>query len=82
MRMLWIMVALVLVLPACSNDSDGGSSTLMAGAASRSILPTVDGGRDYMAAAPGWPSREEIDPDDPGVFVEAWIRGGWTSAMV
>jgi hypothetical protein len=47
----------------------------MAGAASRSILPTVDGGRDYMAAAPGWPSREEIDPDDPGVFVEAWDQG-------
>ena len=28
-----------------------------------------------MAEVPGWPSRDEIDPDDPGVFVEAWDQG-------
>lgn len=79
MRSSVILVALVLVVPACSNDSESGSggdsTTLMAGAASRSILPTVDGRRDYMADAPGWPPREEVDPNDPGVFVEAWDQG-------
>ena len=75
MRMLLTLVALVFVVPACSKSSDGGATTLMAGAASRSILPTVDGGRDYLADAPGWPPREEVDPNDPGVFVEAWDQG-------
>lgn len=77
MRTLVALVALSLVLPACesSSDSDGDSRTLMAGAASRSILPTVDGERAYMSDAPGWPSREELDPDYPGVFIAAWDQG-------
>lgn len=70
MRMILFLLTLVCVLPACTDD--GGSATLMAGAASRSILPTVDGERAYLADAPGWPAREEIDPDDPGVFIEEW----------
>ncbi|TPW12937.1 MAG: Uncharacterized protein FD127_2337 [Acidimicrobiaceae bacterium] len=44
----------------------------MAGAASRSVLPTVDGERAYLAEAPGW---EELDADDPGVFVPQWDQG-------
>ena len=47
----------------------------MAGAASRSVLPTVGGAREYLADAPGWPAREEVDPNDPGVFIEAWDQG-------
>lgn len=75
MRKWLIGSALVFVLAACSNSSDGGAGTLMAGAASRSVLPTVDGGRDYVADAPGWPARGELDPYDPGVFIEAWDQG-------
>ena len=42
------------------------------GAASRSILPTVDGSHDYLADAPGW---GQVDPIDPGVFVPEWDQG-------
>lgn len=41
------------------------------GAASRSVLPTIDGSHDYLAAV-------EPDPDDPfspGLFVPAWDQG-------
>jgi len=75
MRMSFLVLALSCVVSACSNDSDGGSQTLMAGTASRSILPTVSGGRDYLDDAPGWPARESVDPNDPGVFIEAWDQG-------
>jgi len=44
------------------------------GAASVSILPTVDGTTDYLADAPGWPA-EGSDPDDLGVFVAAFDQG-------
>jgi hypothetical protein len=74
MRMSFLVLALSCVVSACSN-SDEGSKTLMAGAASRSVLPTVDGARDYLSQAPGWPAREDVDPDDPGVFIEAWDQG-------
>ncbi|TFH30034.1 MAG: hypothetical protein E4H00_05830, partial [Myxococcales bacterium] len=77
MRTIFIVLALAGVLPACSNsDGDSTSNTLMAGAASRSVLPTVSGAREYLADAPGWPAREEVDPDNPGVFIEAWDQGG------
>ena len=76
MRAVFTVLALSCVLCACSGSGeDSGSNTLMAGAASRSVLPTVDGARAYLNDAPGWPSREEIDPDDPGVFIEAWDQG-------
>jgi hypothetical protein len=45
---------------------------LMATAASRSVLPTVGGNRDYLAQAPGWLGT---DPDDIGVFVPKWDQG-------
>ena len=76
MRAVFVVLALACVLPACSGSDEGsGATSLMAGAASRSVLPTVDGAREYLDDAPGWPSREEIDPDDPGVFVDAWDQG-------
>ncbi|MDH5173522.1 MAG: hypothetical protein OEW92_13965 [Gammaproteobacteria bacterium] len=58
------LFASCLLLQACDNNSNHSSRPvvpepevqLMAGAASRSILPTVNGGRDYLADAPGYPS--------------------------
>jgi len=49
--------------------------SLMAGAASRSLLPTVSGGRDYLLDAPGWPAASELNPDNPGIFIPAWDQG-------
>ncbi len=45
---------------------------LLAGAASASVLPTVDGTRDYLEQAPGW---NAADPNDPGVFIAAFDQG-------
>lgn len=53
---------------------DEGGESLQAGAASRSVLPTVDGARDYLEESPGWPT-EGLDPNDPGVFVATWDQG-------
>ena len=76
------LLASVLLLPACGNNSNNSSSTetapetgLMAGAASRSMLPTVNGGRDYLTDAPGWSTPGDVDPDNPGVFIENWDQG-------
>ena len=82
-RLYGLVFALIaaLALQACSDSSDdasGGnlpSAQLLAGAASRSVLPTVSGGRAYLADAPGWPSREMLDPFNPGVFIPAWDQG-------
>lgn len=68
-------------LAACSDGNDNqvdirvNQPTLYVGAASRSLLPTVDGGRDYLQHAPGWPQAAELDGDDPGVFIPAWDQG-------
>lgn len=48
---------------------------LLAGAASRSVLPTVDGDRDFLDEAPGWGAPGEAEPFDPGVFVAAFDQG-------
>ena len=48
---------------------------LSVGAASQSLLPTVNGGRDYLQTAPGWPAASNQNPDNPGVFVPAWDQG-------
>ncbi len=69
------------LLQACSDGSDEDfvslipEQLLQAGAASRSILPTVAGGRDYLRDAPGWPARTDLDPHDPGVFIATWDQG-------
>jgi len=63
------------MLAACSNSDDDAGLPVLAGAASRSVLPTVGGTRDYLSEVPGWPPREQVDPDDPGVFVETWDQG-------
>lgn len=78
-------LCLPLGLFACSdgnnNHNNGGGnspepeSTIYVGAASRSILPTVSGGREYLQDAPGWPVAAELDPDNPGIFIPVWDQG-------
>ena len=46
---------------------------LFAAAASRSVLPTVGGARDYLADTPGW--TDPVDPTNIGVFVPSWDQG-------
>lgn len=53
-------------------DPTETAGVLLAGAASRSVLPTVDDQRLFLADAPGW---DDLDPDDPGVFVPVWDQG-------
>ena len=52
-----------------------GEPTLYVGAASRSVLPTVSGSREYLQEAPGWPAASTLNPDNPGVFVPVWDQG-------
>jgi hypothetical protein len=47
-------------------------ATVMVGAASRSVLPTVLGTRSYMSEVPGW---NDISPDDPGAFFGSFDQG-------
>jgi hypothetical protein len=76
------LVAAIALLPGCDNNSANAPAVvppagaqLQAGAASRSMLPTVNGGRDYLTDAPGWPAPGDLDPNDPGVFIPAWDQG-------
>ena len=48
-----------------------GEGTLLVGAASRSVLPFVNGSLDYMKAA--LPGR--ADATDPGILVPEWDDG-------
>lgn len=75
---------LVAVFLAACSDSDNDTTSapvepsLNVGAASRSILPTVSDGRDYLMDAPNWPSMAEMGeeyPQNPGVYVAAWDQG-------
>jgi hypothetical protein len=71
----------MLLLPAwllgCggSNNNETNEPALYVGAASRSLLPTVSGGRDYLQDAPGWPAASELDANNPGIFILAWDQG-------
>lgn len=74
--LLSVLLSFTLILQACGNGSNNNSDSSMelyAGAASRSVLPTVNGGRDYLRDAPGWPAT--VDPLNPGVFIPAWDQG-------
>lgn len=46
---------------------------LLAGAASASLLPTVDGSTDYIAALA--PVTEPVDPLSLGIYIEAFDQG-------
>jgi hypothetical protein len=54
-----------------SNGPAHGHGTVKVGAASRSVLPLVEGSYDYLA--PGFPGRD--DAFDPGIVVPAWDDG-------
>jgi len=51
--------------------SPPGQGNVLVGAASRSVLPLVDGSLDYLQA--GFPGRG--DSNDPGILVPAWDDG-------
>lgn len=77
-----LKILCTLLLAAClAGCSDGSDDiriiqpTVSVGAASRSLLPTVNGGREYLQQAPGWPAAAELNGDDPGVFIPAWDQG-------
>lgn len=76
-----IIVCLSLAVLACSDGKDGRAGAipegpvLYVGAASRSLLPTVSGGRDFLQDVPGWPVAGELDPDNPGIFIPVWDQG-------
>lgn len=80
-RKILCMALLSLGLIACSDGGDNNgaknpaATSLQVGAASRSLLPTVSGGRDYLQDAPGWPAAAELDPDYPGIFIPVWDQG-------
>ncbi|MDA2967194.1 MAG: hypothetical protein O3B91_06680 [Actinomycetota bacterium] len=59
------------VAPDSEVDSD---SSLLAGSASASVLPTVNGTTDYLSEAPGW-NGATLDPNDIGVYVESFDQG-------
>ena len=48
------------------NSEVASDSSLLAGSASASVLPTVDGTTDYLTDAPGW-NHSVVDPTDIGV---------------
>ena len=56
-----------------TTDPADDPNQLLAAAASRSVLPTVNGARDYLTDAPGW--SDPVDPVDMGVFVPTWDQG-------
>jgi hypothetical protein len=49
-------------------------SSLLAGSASASVLPTVNGATDYLSEAPGW-SDTVVNPTDIGVYVPMFDQG-------
>ena len=67
----------VLAAPATAAGSPPGAtagsgpSVIKVGAASRSVLPTIDGSHDYLAAV----DPDPTDPLSPGLFVPEWDQG-------
>lgn len=57
--------------PPSHHGSRPKGGVVFAGAASRTVLPTVDGGHDYLDA--GFPS--DLDAISPGIFVPEWDDG-------
>ena len=53
--------------------TDAPAPSVSAAAASRSLLPTVNGARDYLKDAPGWLGT--TDPNGIGVYVNKWDQG-------
>ena len=49
----------------------GAPPVIKVGAASRSVLPTIDGSHDYLDAV----DPDPTDPLSPGLFVPEWDQG-------
>ncbi len=60
-----------------STSASPPDTGLQAGAASRSVLPTVSNARAFVSKAPGWTRVDTtpFDPNDPGVYVPDWDQG-------
>ena len=88
----FVVLVSVVFLAACSGGGDeaerpesstppgseapSGDLVLEVGAASASVLPTVDGTIDYLSDASGWGEMSgDADPNDIGVFVPAFDQG-------
>ena len=66
-----LLTVAILLLPAIATAHGRKGAVVKAGAASRSVLPLVDGSRDYLRG--GLPSDD--DAISPGVFVGEWDEG-------
>jgi hypothetical protein len=64
-------VALAGAAPGQKSKAPPGKGNVLVGAASRSVLPLVDGSLDYLKAG----FRDRGDPNDPGILVPAWDDG-------
>jgi hypothetical protein len=65
------LLVLLGVAPLVGASGHGHGGKIKVGAASRSVLPLVNGSTDYLAA--GFPARS--DPFSPGILVPAWDDG-------
>ena len=72
-RFAFLLLSLAAVggWPTLATAAPPGPGTLLVGAASRTVLPTVDGGYDYLKA--GFPARGNAT--DPGILVPQWDDG-------
>ena len=59
---------------ATPNSEAATDGNLLAGSASASVLPTVNGTTDYLSEAPGW-NAATIAPNDIGVYVKTFDQG-------
>jgi len=58
------------------SEAPASDAVLEVGAASASILPTVDGTTDYLKDTAGWGDvAGDVDPNDIGVFVPTFDQG-------
>ncbi len=71
-----------LSLTACLSDSDNEPpappepiTKIYAGASSNSLLPTVNGAREYLDNVVGWQGKSLSEPFNPGVYVPHWDQG-------
>ena len=66
-------VSAVVTEAPVTTDTVAEAAPLLASAASRSLLPTVDGARDYLSRAAGWLGA--TDPNNIGAYVPEWDQG-------
>lgn len=76
-KFIGVILLLSMSLAGChiSDEKTEEPDLLNVGASSISLLPTVDGSRDYLKNAPGWPAAADVDPNNPGVFIADWDQG-------